>query len=103
MSFSVTAGQSIVLNESNAVAAVLQNISIILGTRRGTVPLDRELGLPTDMLDRPISVVRALLIADIREAIEAYEPRAKVTSISFEHNNEGTLIPTVEVEISAAE
>ena len=34
------------LNETDPVAAVLQEVAVLLGTRQGEVPLFREFGLP---------------------------------------------------------
>ena len=93
--------QRISLNEKNTITSVLQNVSIILRTRLGTVPLYREFGVSNSYLDRPVVVAEPLLYAEIKEAIEQYEPRAEVIDISFAQDPEmqGVLIPTVEVNI----
>jgi len=91
----------ITLNEKNTVASVLQNIAIILSTRQQSVPLYREFGLPMRFIDKPIPVAKALLIAEIEEAISEFEPRATIKNISFEVdiNVPGKLIPILEVDI----
>lgn len=92
----------ITLNEKDMVASVIQNIAIILQTRRHSVPLYRDFGLAGLFIDRPIPVAKSMLIADIMDTISTYEPRAKVISISIVEDNTvpGRLIPTVEVEIN---
>lgn len=104
MSYTVTATDltAIRLNEQDTVHSVLQNIAVILSTRKGSVPLYREFGLNMDFLDKPIPVARVMMIAEVREAIERWEPRATVLHVSFaEHISEpGRLIPAVEVEIN---
>lgn len=104
MTYKVTAADigAISLNETNTVRSVLQNIAIILSTRQGTVPLYREFGLPMRFLDKPIPVARTLLVAEVKEAIEEFEPRAEFIGISFSEDasTPGKLIPTVEVEIN---
>lgn len=89
------------LNEADPVKSVLQNIAVILSTPRGTVPLYREFGLDWTLLDKPAPVAKVLMVAEIREAIERWEPRAVVTDISFSENplQPGVLMPIVEVEI----
>lgn len=89
------------LNETDPVQSVLQSIAIILSTPRGTVPLYRDFGLDRKALDKPLPVAQVLMVAEIREAIERWEPRATVTYISFsgDPGRPGVLIPTVEVEI----
>lgn len=96
---------AITLNETDTVRSVLQNVAIILCTGQRTAPLGRELGLPMDLVDRPIPAAKPLLVASIREAVERYEPRAEVTAVSFaeDPSRPGRLVPTVEVTINGAE
>ncbi len=46
-----------------------------------------------------------MMISEVREAIETWEPRAKVIDIGFSEDvlEPGKLVPVVEVEISAGE
>lgn len=93
--------ESIVFNEDETVASVLQNIAVILTTPRGSVPLYRTFGLSQTFLDKPTPVARMMMIAEVRDAIEEWEPRATVLDIEFTESitNPGQLIPTVQVEI----
>lgn len=103
MSYTVSATdlRHLRFNEPDLVSSVLQNIAVLLSTPRGSVPLYRDFGISVDILDRPIPAAKAMMIADIREAIEEWEPRATVTDIEFsEDMAEGKLVPTVEVEIN---
>lgn len=74
--------------------ALLQNIRIILQTGRCSVPLDRGFACLHDMVDSPAPHVTALLSARLIEAIEKYEPRIKVQSLTFEaaENGRGMLM-----------
>lgn len=102
MSYLVSAGkQKIQLNETDKIASILQNVAIILGTPKGSVPMYRDFGLSTQALDRPIPVAKTLLTAQVKEAVEQYEPRVRVVQVRFEteQENPGHLIPTVEVEL----
>lgn len=103
MSYTVTATDltSIRLNEVDTVNSVLQNIAIILSTMKGSVPLYRDFGLSMDFIDRPIPVAKVMMVAEVREAVERWEPRAKVLEVSFKEDaaRPGQLIPIVEVEI----
>ncbi len=91
------------LNETDRIASVLQNITMILSTRKGSVPLYRDFGLPMDFVDRPTPVARVMMISAVREAVEEWEPRATVLGVTFDQSAEqaGKLIPVVEVEISS--
>lgn len=104
MSYKVSPGDlsAVRLNETDTVASVLQNIAIILQTRQGTVPMYRHFGLPMTFLDKPIPVAKPMLYIEVKEAVEEFEPRATVLDVTFEEDASapGTLIPTVEVEIT---
>lgn len=80
---------------------VLQNVKTILTTAKGSVPLDRDFGINTYLIDRPISVIKPLLIKEVKEAIDKYEPRAKFKSIVWDGEvSEGKLRPIVKVVIN---
>lgn len=103
MSYKVSANDlsSIRLNETDTVTSALQNVAIILATRQGTVPLYRGFGLSQRFVDKPIPIAKPMLYADVKEAVEEYEPRVEVIDITFQEDASvpGRLIPTVEVEI----
>ena len=91
------------LNESDTVSPVLQNIAVLLATRQGTVPLYRDFGLPMRFLDKPANIARPMIVSEVKEAIERFEPRAAFVRVLFDQDAgvPGKLIPTVEVEIHA--
>lgn len=103
MSYKVNAADltNIRFRENETVSSVLQNIAVILSTPKGTVPLYREFGLSAVFLDKPTPLAKMMMTAEVREAIERWEPRAQFVSISFKESvtQPGTLWPTVEVEI----
>ena len=93
--------KNIRFNDPELVSSVLQNIAVILATPKGSVPQYREFGLSAVFLDKPMPRAKMMMIAEVREAIERWEPRAQFVSITFEERitQPGTLWPTVEVEI----
>lgn len=99
MTYNVTTNMGpLQLNETDRVRSILQNVAIILGTWKGSVPLYRGFGISPSCLHMPLSVATAMLHADIREVVERYEPRAEVVNVSFREEHD-RLIPTVEVNI----
>jgi len=90
------------LNETDTIASVKQNIAILLSTRQQTIPLYREFGLPMQFIDKPMPVAKAMLIAEVRDAIAQFEPRARLINVRFEMDKDtpGKIIPVVEVEIN---
>ncbi|WP_051180004.1 GPW/gp25 family protein [Selenomonas ruminantium] len=86
---------------STTLKEIIQNVRTILTTSRGDVPLDREFGMDTGMVDQPANRVGAILTTDIVEAVERYEPRVTVMSVSFSGNGaDGEIIPIVKVAIN---
>ena len=90
------------LSPETEIEEILQNIAVLLSTPKGSVPLDRDLGLPMAFLDKPAPVAEAILVAEVNEVIPMYEPRVTVvnTTFEFDSNNPGRMIPVVEVEIN---
>lgn len=93
----------IVLNEMNEVQQVLQSVSTILNTWKGSVPLHRDFGIDADLLHKPINMVEDLIIADIIEVIEKYEPRAEVINVDLavDKSAPDAIKIAVELEINA--
>lgn len=79
---------------------VLQNVAMIISTVQFSVPLDRGFGLAGRFIDKPIQTAQAILVSEVLDAVEKYEPRADIVSVTFEHGETpGILIPIVEVNI----
>lgn len=87
----------------NTVKEVLQNVRTLLTTIRYETPLDRELGIPGEVVDKPMPQSEAILSSVIFSEIKKYEPRAELQSISFTRGMEGKLVPKVEVRINESE
>lgn len=98
---SATDLKNIRFSQSDAVNAVLQNIAVILSTPMGTVPLYREFGLDWSFLDKPRPIAEVLMVAPVREAIQRWEPRARVLNVfpGDDPSRPGSLAPVVEVDI----
>ena len=104
MKIDVSAGLTgINFSPQSTAEEVIQNVRCILATRKGSVPFDRAFGVSWDMLDRPMPVAKAMMIASVVEAIQEYEPRAEVRGVRFEADAdaamEGRLNPIVTIEI----
>ena len=101
MEYTVSLGTPINLQPSSVIDEVIQNVRMILSTVIYTVPYDRSLAITGDYLDNPIQLNKALVKADIFNAIKNREPRAEVINISFDGDAlEGKLKPTVRILIN---
>lgn len=98
--YNLTLDADVNFSPANEIEEVLQNVRTIVNTVVKSVPMDRELGINTDLLDAPINIVGGKLQAQIMDAINKFEPRAKVKSIAFSGDvAQGKIIPTIKVAI----
>ena len=93
-------GGAIDLMPATEVEEVLQNVRMILGIRRGSVPIDREIGLPTSALDAPAQSARAILTSQVAKSISTFEPRARLVSVTTKAASDGRLEPIVRISIT---
>jgi phage baseplate assembly protein W len=85
---------------ASAAAEIAQNVRMILATPKYSVPLYREFGISRDMVDKPTEAAKSLIVGEILDAIQTYEPRCEVEDITFERDElSGRLSPAVEVKI----
>jgi len=89
------------LNETDRVAATLQEVAAVLSTRRGSIPLYRNFGLPMRFLDMPANVAVPVMIAEVTEAIQEFVPNAELIQVVPIYDNEypARMMPSVEVRI----
>lgn len=87
------------LNESDPVAAALQSVAVLLGTRQGDVPLFREFGLPQRFLDRPLNIARPILLLEVKEALERFVPQVELLAVDLLADEGGRVQPVVKVRI----
>lgn len=69
------------LMPASTVEEILQNVRTIIRTMRGSVPMYREFGISTEIIDAPANVVRSRFMAAAVDAINRFEPRAKLKKI----------------------
>jgi len=104
MALTITADGNMVINftPDSVIEEVLQNITMILLTTKNSCPLDRNFGLSARFLDARTPVAESLLIGEIMDAVEEYEPRAEILNVSFDRDeNSGKISPRLEVNIHA--
>lgn len=93
--------EKINLAPESTVEEILQNVAMIISTPQFSVPLDRGLGLAQRFIDKPIQIAQTILVSEVLDAVEQYEPRARVENVTFElGDTPGALIPVVEVNIN---
>ena len=102
MTYEINGGEMPPLNLAPVTLAeeVLQNVRMIISTVKYSVPMDREFGIDSAVIDRPINIAKAHLSNEIFRAVRRYEPRAVIESIDFEGDESGRLTPKIKVQIN---
>lgn len=91
--------ESIELAPENVHQEVIQNVAVILDMVQKSCPMFRDGGLPGELYGRPLPIVKNILVGNIYDQIEEFEPRAVVEEITFEENAlTGELIPIITLE-----
>ncbi|MGI6436416.1 MAG: hypothetical protein ACOX0F_13905 [Syntrophomonadaceae bacterium] len=85
----------------NELAEILQNVRTIISTPKYSVPLNRRIGLSMLWLDDPLPVAQAKLTAEIISELPQWEPRVRVTQVTYIQDGiNGVLMPKVRVRIA---
>ena len=101
MAYIIKASETPKINFAPAsiVEEVIQNVRTLITTIKYSIPLDRGFGIDGSVVDLPMHVAKAKLTNEIFRAIRRYEPRAVIESITFQGEDSGRLVPTIEVSI----
>ena len=76
---------SIIYKKQTVVEEVLQNVRMILGTYKTTVPLSRDFAMDISLIDRRVPDVRNEIAAIMLGVLKKYEPRAKLKSVEIKN------------------
>lgn len=89
--------------EATGLISIRNCLATIANTRIGTVPMRRHFGTAWEWVDKPLPYAMAKYRADLINAIDKWEPRVKVISISFKSDAtaamNGRLIPVVRFKL----
>ena len=76
---------SIIYKKQTIVEEVLQNVRMILGTYKTTVPLSRDFAMDISLIDKRVPDVRNEIAAILLDVLKKYEPRAKLKSVEIKN------------------
>lgn len=72
-----------------------RQLALLLSTREGSIPLDREFGLDLNFVDRPTAAVKALYTAEVTKKVAKFIPAVRVLEVVWTGTAEGQLKPKV--------
>ncbi|MGL5624959.1 hypothetical protein [Cetobacterium sp.] len=78
----------------------LRKLWVILNTYKGTVPLFRDLGLSSSIIDMQISKIPSVVSQDLDSQLKKYIPELKLKGVGVELIGDKTILK-VEVEKDA--
>lgn len=82
------------------VAELDRQLALLLSTVAGTMPLERELGLNTDFVDKPPQAAKSLYTAEVTKKVAMFIPWVRVQEITWGRSEAGKL--TSKVVITSA-
>lgn len=99
LSVTTTTLEKISVFPATEAEEISQNVAALAVTPAMSVPLLREMGLPSKYLYAPENLAKAIYDAELTDQVDKYESRAKVVSMDATWDEEkGIMFPTVEVE-----
>ena len=94
-------GVQIIINsvyEKKLREDIFNKIKFLLTLIKGTIPMNREIGLESEIVDLPMYEAQNRYTVSAMELIEKFETRVTVDEISFEvYEQTGKMIPKVVV------
>ena len=79
----------------NAMARLDRQLALLLSTREGSMPLDREFGIKMDFLDRPPEVAKSLYTAEATKKVAMFIPSVRVREVQWTRGEDGKQIKKV--------
>ena len=77
------------------MAELDRQLALLLSTREGTMPLDREFGLNMDFVDMPPEAAKSLYTAEVTEKVAKFIPTVRVQEVTWGAGAQGNLIAKV--------
>lgn len=79
----------------NRMEELDRQLALLLTTRAGTMPLDREFGINMDFVDKPPELAKVLYTQEVTKQVAKFIPWVRVKEITWSHGAQGQLIPKV--------
>ena len=85
--------------EDDEAEELVRQAEVLMSTRKGSIPLDRNFGIDMDILSEPISELATDLMSELSEQFEEYIPEVKVVSVEISDLNDlGMIKPVITLE-----
>lgn len=92
--------ESLNFDPEDEAQEIAQNISVLMGTPKGSVPLERGMGLSMRYKDQAPKVARMMFSEELQDAIDHYEERANLSAAEATIEEDGTMKVVAEVSFN---
>lgn len=76
-------------------------LTALYSVRAGEQPLDREFGIDSDFLDRPLNIAKNMFALEVVEKTKRYEKRVAVDKVDYNFDSQrGQIIPVINLKRS---
>lgn len=82
----------------NEIEDVRRCLATLYSIRTGEQPLDRNLGIDTSFLDKPMNIAKNLFALEIIDKTKQYEKRAEVDKVEYKFEKDGQMIPAIYIK-----
>lgn len=80
---------------SERILELERQLTLLLTTPAGTMPLDREFGVELDFLDIPSETAKNLYVAEVTQKVAKFIPSVMVEEVRWTTSEDGILKPKV--------
>ena len=78
--------------DSSIDTEILTSIQTLCSTYKGTIPLDRRVGLDSSVISESIDISKEIITADIFDKVEKYIPEVEVIEVSFKEGEDISML-----------
>lgn len=87
MVYTVSSNDTLInYGKQTIIQEVLQNVRMILGTYKTTVPLNRNFAMDISLIDKRVPDIRNSIAAILLDVLKKYEPRAKLKNVDIKNS-----------------
>lgn len=76
-------------------AELERQLTLLITTPVGTMPLARDFGLSQSFLDRPSELAKSVFTAELTEKVARFIPEVRVQAVEWNAGADGTVYPKV--------
>jgi hypothetical protein len=75
--------------QDDALKELDRQLTLLLSTQAGTMPLDREFGIQQNYVDKPPEVVKSLYTAEVTKKVTQFIPWVRVYEVTWDASEQG--------------